>query len=182
MFKGKLKTSAHGFSIVEVIIATSILSMVGITILLSVRLYTTLSVKSSQNIKTANVIAEKSEMVRFIATDNWEQNIDPLILDEQYEIVVIGGEIIIRPFVFEAYTGGADATQNEPRFYSYFTLSELMRDSENQVVAGSTEAGSGSGSGSASVDPNSLFVNLVVGFPYRNEVNETTSQIIIHKN
>ena len=73
-----------GFSVVEIIIGSAIITLAGITIVVSLLAYINLSAKNGKNIQTAILFEETAEALQFMRDTGWSTKIGNLSTETQY--------------------------------------------------------------------------------------------------
>jgi Tfp pilus assembly protein PilV len=146
-----------GFSVIEILISASIITSIGIMIVLSFQLYTKISFRNNQNMQAALLFEETSEVIQFMRDQSWSNNIQNLDLDTEY---------------FLNWNGTEYETTTEPSLINGFTrnfiLSQVERDFNNNI------------SNNGTLDPNTLLVNINVGWSERDSNNNLNTQMLIH--
>src|SRR3989344_7318555 len=81
-----------GLTLVEVLIATSIILVFLLAFLGVYNLYLKTAFSNGEVIKAAALAEESLEIIRFLRDSSWNTNIVPLSLDTDYYLVFEGGE------------------------------------------------------------------------------------------
>lgn len=143
----------HGLTLVEVLIATSIILVFLMALLGAHNLYFQTALANGEVVKGAYLAEEGVEVVRFLRDSSWDTNIAPLVLDTDYYLVWTGG------------TWQTTTTQSliDSVFERTITLSAVYRDVSADIV-----------SSGGTLDPNTLLVVSSVSWP-KNGVTVTKS-------
>ena len=83
-----------GFSVVEIIIASAIVTLVGVAITSSLLAYINISMKNSRNVQTALLFEETAEALQFMRDQSWSANIAPLTKETPYYLVWNGNSFV----------------------------------------------------------------------------------------
>ncbi|MEK9171925.1 MAG: prepilin-type N-terminal cleavage/methylation domain-containing protein [Patescibacteria group bacterium] len=131
------KNPNSGLTLVEVLIATSVILVFLLAFSSVHNLYLKTAFSNGEVIKATELAEESLEVVRFLRDSSWNTNIAPLSLDTDYYLVFEGGEWQV--------------TTTEALIDSLFervvTLSAVYRDTSADIV-----------SGGGTLDPGTLLV------------------------
>jgi len=124
MKKSYQKTN-YGLTLVEVLIATSIILVFLLALLGVHNFYLRTALSSGEVIKAGQLAEESLEVMRFLRDSNWDSNIAPLSLDTDYGLV------------FNAGTWQTSTTNLwiDNVFERKVTLSAVYRDSSGDIVS-----------------------------------------------
>lgn len=89
--KNSKKNLNLGLTLVEVLIATSIILVFLLALLGAHNLYIKTALSSGEVIKAAELAEESLEVMRFLRNSSWDTNIAPLSLDTNYYLVLGAG-------------------------------------------------------------------------------------------
>ncbi|MDO8569949.1 MAG: prepilin-type N-terminal cleavage/methylation domain-containing protein [bacterium] len=150
-----LNKNAHpGLTLVEVLIATSIILVFLLAFFGVHNLYLKTAFSNGEIIKATALAEESLEVIRFLRDSSWDTNIVPLSLDVDYYLVFVGG-------VWQVTTANIfidNIFERKVRF------SAVYRDSSGDIVASS-----------GTIDTNTLLV--VSSVSWLNGVATTTKSI-----
>lgn len=147
-----------GFSVVEIIIASAIVTLVGVAITSSLLAYINISMKNSRNVQTALLFEETAEILQFMRDQSWSANIAPLTKETQYYLVWNGN----------SFVSTTTATLHQNFYARTFTLHEVKRDGSDVI------------SSSGSVDPNTLRATISVSWLDGENAESRTTDTLIH--
>jgi len=133
-----------GLTLVEVLIATSIILVFLLAFLGVYNLYLKTAFSNGEVIKAAALAEESLEIIRFLRDSSWNTNIVPLSLDTDYYLVFEGGEWQ----VIATNIWVDDAFERNVR------LSAVYRDASGDIV-----------SSGGVLDPGTLLVVSSVSWP-----------------
>ena len=150
--------SEKGFSIIEILILTMIISVVTLMVVLSIQVYTNMSRQNASNIQTAILFEETAEVIQLLRDDSWDSNIAVLDLDTDYYLHWDGSN----------YSATSTPIITAGKYERTFSLSEIERDGNDTIVT------------SGSVDANTLLVNITVRWDDKGEAESRTTQSLIH--
>lgn len=86
------KNPNSGLTLVEVLIATSVILVFLLAFSSVHNLYLKTAFSNGEVIKATELVEESLEVVRFLRDSSWNTNITPLSLDTDYHLVFEGGE------------------------------------------------------------------------------------------
>jgi Tfp pilus assembly protein PilV len=136
------KVSARGLTLVEVVIAASII-LVAVVALLSVHnLYLRVAFSNANAVKAAYLAEEGIEVVRWLRDDSWDENIATLSLNTDYGLVFSNGT-----------WGTTTSNLYVENFLRTIQVSAVSRDGSGDIV-----------SSGGSADPNTLLVTSTVSW------------------
>ena len=146
-----------GFSVIEILISTAIISAIGTMIVLSFNLYVRMSERNSNNIQAALHLEEASEALIFLRDSSWTDNIFPLSVGVEYYLY---------------WDGSSYSISTEPllqdEFQKTFVISEVNRDSSDSI------------SESGEIDPNTFLVDIKISWEERGGEESLGAQMLIH--
>lgn len=125
-----------GFSLIEVIIATSIIGLVSVTVFASFSLVTSYAHKNTATLQAAFLLEEGAENIRILRDFGWTANIASLTPGISYR------------FVWDSAASTWKATTTvvliDSKFDRTFVLSNINRDGSHNIVTsgGTSDAGS----------------------------------------
>lgn len=146
-----------GFSIIEIIIAASIISIVGFSAISSARLFIKISANNSNNIQAAIILEETAEIIEFTRDQSWSENFQNLEMDKKYYL--------------QAIQSGYKITTKQSginKFDRSVSFSEIRRDASNQI------------SNIGFTDPQTYLVDIIVSWQESQENKEINSKMLIH--
>lgn len=124
----------QGVSLIEVVIATSIISLTLVTLVTVYSLVAKFSLSNVRAFKATGLAEESVEVLGYLRDVSWSQNISPLSLNTTYRLFWNG----------TTWTATASAPLVESRYDVTFTLSSVYRDSNFNVVSSGGTLDSGS--------------------------------------
>ncbi|MDO8471237.1 MAG: prepilin-type N-terminal cleavage/methylation domain-containing protein [bacterium] len=148
------KNFNSGLTLVEVLIATSIILVFLLAFSSVHNLYLKTAFSNGEVIKATELAEESLEVVRFLRDSSWNTNIAPLSLGTDYYLVFEGGGWQVT--TTEALVDGL--------FERVVTLSAVYRDASADIVSG----------GGGTLDPGTLLVVSSVSWS-RGEATTTKS-------
>ena len=151
-------SSQKGFSIIEILIATMIISVVTLMVVLSIQIYTGMSRKTASNIQTAILFEEAGEVLQLFRDKGWNSNIATLNLNTDYYIYWDGTN----------YSATSTQVITAGNYERTFSLSEIERDGNDTIATSGT------------VDTNSLLVSIKVEWINKGELESKSTQMLIH--
>lgn len=151
--------SQEGFSLVEVIFATSIILILVLALVGIHNVYLNLSTSNLDTTKAVFLSEEAVEAMRFIRNDSWEDNVAILTLDTPYHLALSAGTWTL--------TGTYALIDN--KFERTLQFSSVYRDAEGRIV-----------SSGGTLDPDSRLVSVSVSWPYKGAT--TTKTIMTYLN
>jgi len=139
----KLESLNKGVSLVEVIIATTIVLGMVLALLGVHTLYIKIGLSTGNTVKATYLAEEGLEALRFLRDDSWVDNIEPLLVDTPYGV---------------ALSGNSWEVDSALTWVGYFertvTLSDVYRDVNGDIV---TSGGT--------LDPDARLVTATVAWP-----------------
>ncbi|MDO8589762.1 MAG: prepilin-type N-terminal cleavage/methylation domain-containing protein [bacterium] len=151
--KNPQKHLNRGLTLVEVLIATSIILIFLMALLGAHNLYLKTALANGEVVKGAYLAEEGAEVVRFLRDSSWDTNIASLSLDTDYYLVWSGG----------AWQVTTAETLIDSVFERTITLSAVYRDASADIV-----------SSGGTLDPDTLMVVSSVSWP-KNGITTTKS-------
>jgi len=148
------KSSNEGLTLVEVLIATSIISAFLLALFGVHNLYLKTALSNGEVIKATGLAEESLEVMRFLRDSSWSANIAPLSLDVDYGLVFDAG----------VWQVTADNIWIDDTFERTITLSAVYRDSSGDII-----------SSGGTLDPDTLL--LVSNVSWSNRGATTTKSI-----
>lgn len=139
---------------VEVVVATSIISLAFLGLVTVYNHYVKVSLNLYPEIRAAYLLEEGLEAVKFLRDSSWSSNINSVSTVNQFQLA------------FSSTTGWSLSTAAQPiagGFYRIVQFQNVNRDGTNDIAAAGTN------------DPNSKRVNVTV---YWNKGNATSSRQI----
>ncbi len=79
--------SQKGFSIIEIIVGSAIITVAGLAIILGTLSYIEISAKNSHNVQTALLFEETGEAIQFLRDKSWSSNIGNKTLNTDYYLI-----------------------------------------------------------------------------------------------
>ncbi len=152
------KNESRGFSLVEVIISASIVSIVGIALVISTRAFFEMAEKSSSRVRSSIVLNKGIESLRFLRDSGWKENIANLSLGQNYYIIQTENGPEISSFISDS-----------KNYKVFFSLSEVLRD-ENGHISGL----------SGQIDEGSRLVNLTVEWERRGVSHNVSTLMMLN--
>ncbi len=131
-----------GFSVVEIVIASAIVTLVGVAITSSLLAYINVSVKNGRNVQTALLFEETAEALQFMRDQSWSEKISSLTQDTDYYLVWENG----------SYSATTTPTQHQNFYRRTFSLQSVKRDTNDQI------------SDTGNIDPDTLQVTAKIGW------------------
>jgi Tfp pilus assembly protein PilE len=147
-----------GFSVVEIIIASAIVTLVGVAITSSLLAYINISMKNSRNVQTALLFEETAEALQFMRDQSWSTNIAPLAKVTPYYLIWNG----------ESFVSTSTAVLHHNLYSRTFTLHEVKRDGSDAI------------SDSGSIDPDTLRATISVSWLDGDNTESRTTDTLIH--
>ncbi|MDZ7726614.1 MAG: hypothetical protein U5L75_03485 [Candidatus Campbellbacteria bacterium] len=137
-----------GIGLIEVLIATTILTLIVFAFTSSLSLYSSASVDATKRTQATFLAEEGLEVVRMLRDESWSNNIEPQSSDTDYG------------FSFDTSTSDWSITSG-PETFGEFTrtlvFGDVYRDSNDDIVT----------DGSGTFDPDSRFVTVEVTWDSR---------------
>ncbi|MFA6050157.1 MAG: prepilin-type N-terminal cleavage/methylation domain-containing protein [Candidatus Paceibacterota bacterium] len=123
-----------GVSLIEVVIATSIISLTLVTLVTVYSLVAKFSLSNVRAFKATGLAEESVEVLGYLRDVSWSQNISPLTLGTTYRLYWDG----------TTWTATTTAPLIESRYDVTFVLTSVYRDSNFNVVSSGGTLDSGS--------------------------------------
>lgn len=130
----EVMTGAHykfrrGFSLIEILVASSVLITVVVGVVGALQLYTRLARVDRDRAQAALYTQEAAEVLQLMRDEDWSANIEALTLGQEYQLVWSGS----------AYSATTSDVLLNGRYIRTITLSELYRDGSDNVAESGTE-------------------------------------------
>jgi prepilin-type N-terminal cleavage/methylation domain-containing protein len=151
-------SSEKGFSIIEILISSVIISTVTLMVILSVQLYINISRQNRSNIQSAILFEETSEVIQMFRDESWENEIASLNLDTEYHLDWDGSQ----------YIATSTPILIDDKFERTFSLSEVERDINDTIVE------------SGNVDSDTFLVTITVSWDEEGETESEVAEMLIH--
>lgn len=153
-----------GFSLVEIIISSTIISIVGVALVISTRAFFEMSEKNSINIRSSIMLNELANSLKFLRDDSWEQNIAPLNFNQNYYIT----QTETGPIISGVTPVNSSNLANQNHI-AFFAFSEIFRDEKGEIVQTGGE-----------LDENSRLVNLIVEWNTKGSIETIEAEMLLH--
>ncbi len=124
-FKFQIPNKKSGVSLVEVVIATSIITLTLVTLVTIYSLVAKYSLSNIRTFKATGLVEEGVEVLGYLRDSGWSTNIAPLTIGSTYRLYWNG----------TAWTAASTAPLVENRYDVKFTLTSVYRDASFNVVS-----------------------------------------------
>ncbi len=147
-----------GFSIIEIVIGSAIITLAGLTIILSTISYVEISSKNSKNVQAALLFEETGEAIQFMRDKSWASNIGNKTTNTNYYL---------------NWSSGTYSLSTTPNIYQdIFTrkivFQNVERDGNDSITA------------SGNNDSDTRLVEITVEWPYKNATSSVSTEMLIH--
>lgn len=154
----KMSFNKKGFSIIEIVIASAIITTAGMFIIISIQAYINVSSKNSKLIQTALLFEETAEVLQYMRDTSWSSNIENLNLNTDYYL---------------HWNGSSYSVTSTPNLYQNlytrkFELNSIERDAGDNITTSGTN------------DPDTLKAIIKVSWPDKSTTTEKQTEILIH--
>lgn len=153
--------SQKGFSIIEIVVGSAIITVAGLAIILGTLSYIEISSKNSNNVQTALLFEETGEALQFLRDSGWTSNIGNKSLNIDYYL---------------AWNSGAYSLSTTPNLYQ----NTYTRTVRFQSVRRNSSNDSISTSPSDTIDPDTRLVEINVAWPYKGATTTVSTEMLIH--
>jgi len=150
----KITKNQKGLSLVEVIIATSIIVIFLTALIGAYSLYLNLSLSNLQKVRATFLAVEGIEAVKILRDTEWSSQIGPIVSGTDHYIDFTGG----------TWVATTSALMIDNFFERVFVLSDVNRDASSDI----TESG-------GTLDPNTKKVTVTVSW---NDKGATSTKVI----
>lgn len=151
-------SSKRGISIVEIIVASAIIAISVIGIVGAIQVYLKIVFQNTRETQAVLLLDETAEALQYMRDDSFSTHFDPIIFGDTYTIFWnASGYELSTSTVYLPY----EMTRT-------VVFSEVERDVNDQITASGT------------VDPDTIKANVIITWPYREEVKSISSEMLIH--
>ncbi len=147
-----------GFSIIEIVVGSAIITVAGLAIILGTLSYIEISSKNSHNVQTALLFEETGEAIQFLRDSGWTSNIGNKTLNTAYYL---------------SWSGSTYSLSTTPNLYqNTYTRTVRFQSVERDGNDSITTSGSN--------DPDTRLVEIDVSWPYKGATTTISTEMLIH--
>lgn len=150
--------SQKGFSIIEIIVGSAIITVAGLAIILGTLSYIEISAKNSHNVQTALLFEETGEAIQFLRDKSWSSNIGNKNLNTDYYLTWDGNtySLTTTPSLYQGTYARTVRFQN------------VERDANDNITNSGTN------------DPNTRLVEINVSRSEKDATTTVSTEMLIH--
>lgn len=147
-----------GFSIIEIVVGSAIITVAGLAIILGTLSYIEISAKNSHNVQTALLFEETGEAIQFLRDSGWTSHIGNKTLNTDYYL---------------SWSGSTYSLSTTPNLYqNTYTrtvrFQSVERDSNDSITTSGTN------------DSDTRLVEIDVSWPYKGATTTISTEMLIH--